>query len=256
MPSAATGTQPSGGDRRPHPPAPRPRRERCGRARQWRWLRHRARFCPATSTALHIGCIPPDTGHQASAGRADGRGVVLGTLRNQGGYTVAVNNHAPVTNSAARTRWEGVERLSMRRRRIAFKPAAILADEIALGHRTRPGDAHHEHRRGGGVGHTGCLPVPSGTIVWLSAVRSRPSWPLSRPGCARNIRIVPVNAVGSARSATSACAWIAIEATRGPSSGCCSQPTAAAGRRTTGRDRDRSGDAHTVPGSVAVPQPP
>ena len=150
------------------------------------------------------------------------------------------------------------------RRRIAFKPAAILADEVALGYRARRGDAHHEHRRGGGVGHTGCLPVPSGTIVWLSGVRSGPSWPLSRPlrafqsrgdtpGWARNIRIAPVNAVGSARSATPACAWTAIEATRGPSSGCCSEPTAAAGRRTTGRDRDRSGDAHTVPGSVAVP---
>ena len=38
----------------------------------------------------------------------------------------------------------------------------------------------HEHRRGGGLRHTGRVSVPPSTVVWLSAVRSRQSWPLSR----------------------------------------------------------------------------
>lgn len=170
---------------------------------------------------------------------------------------------------------------------IAFKPAAILAGEIALSHRTRPGGAHHApSRRRSQASRPSPCPVRHRRLAVSGPLASElasqpPSAGLPIPrGYSRvppKIRIVPVNAVGSARSATPACAWTAIEATRGQSSGCCSQPTAAAGRRTTGRDRGSSGGmrtgapahrrsvatwhpppyhggAHTVPGSVdAVP---
>ena len=63
---------------------------------------------------------------------------------------------------------------------ISFKPAAILAGEIALSHRTRPDGLHHVRRRGGGLGHAAVSmsrqAPPSG-----AAVRSRQSRPLSHP---------------------------------------------------------------------------
>ena len=141
-------------------------------------------------------------------------------------------------------------------------------------HRTRPSGARHEHRRGAGLRHTGRVSVPAGTIVWLSAVRSRQSWPLSRlPNPARilqvpqNIRIVPVNAVGSVRSGHSS---VRMDPNRGnprPSSGCCFPPDCRSGHpQHRSRSRQQAAPcapsrrgacvAHTVPGSVdAVPQP-
>ena len=126
-------------------------------------------------------------------------------------------------------------------------------------HRTRPSGARHEHRRGAGLRHTGRVSVPAGTIVWLSAVRSRQSWPLSRlPNPARilqvpqNIRIVPVNAVGSVRSGHSG---VRMDRNRGnprPSSGCCFHPTAAPATRSTGRHRgSKRRHAHRRDGTPA-----
>ena len=145
------------------------------------------------------------------------------------------------------TRWERVGASVDAAVPIAFKPAAILAGEIALSHRTRPSGAHHppSRRRSQAIRPSPCpvrhrrLAVSGPLASELASQPPSAGLPIPR-GYSRvhpKIRIVPVNAVGSARSATPACAWTAIEATRGQSSGCCSQPTAAAGRRTTGRDR-------------------
>ena len=138
----------------------------------------------------------------------------------------------------------------MRRCRFAFEPAAILAGEIALSHRIRPGARamRHEHRRGGGLRHTGRVSVPPGTIVWLSAVRSRQSWPLSRLQ-----RAFPIPRAHSRCPRTSewcpstplARAVRPLRRAPGPRSRqpadnrrvAVSHPTAAPATRSTGRDR-------------------
>ena len=130
----------------------------------------------------------------------------------------------------------------------------------------------HAHRRAGGLGirppsmavRHRCLAVsrPLGVRVGLSAALRGPSEPAGvlqgTPGNQNSARQTPFLSVADcARSAAPASAWTAIEATRVQSSGCCSEPTAAAGRRTTGRARGSGGGMRTVaPATSGIRIPP
>ena len=104
-----------------------------------------------------------------------------------------------------------------------------------------------------------CLAVsrPLGVRVGLSAALRGPSEPAGvlqgTPGNQNSARQTPFLSVADrTRSAAPASAWTALEATCVQSSGCCSEPTAAAGRRTTGRGRGSGGGMRTIAPTISA----
>ncbi len=146
----------------------------------------------------------------------------------------------------------------------SLSTAGLLAGEFALSHRARPRGAHHEHpsRR--------CSPAfrplhgcQASRLAVSGAARVRVGLSAGPPTCEsssgipRKIRIVTAVTAFSAPRAPRVPplrhAHGRIEAPTGNPSHCCSQPTAAAGRRTTrSRSRQQRRRAHRRVGAPSA----
>ncbi len=154
-------------------------------------------------------------------------------------------------------------------------PRAVVGLLFRADCRCRPPDhrsssrqrRRHAHRRARDLGHSYSSTVvrrrrltasgPLGVRVGRSAALRGPSEPAGvlqgTPGNQNSARQTPFLSVADrARSAAPASAWTALEATCVQSSGCCSEPTAAAGRRTTGRGRGSGGGMRTIAPTISA----
>lgn len=223
--------------------------------RQRRSVRHRAGLSLPPQLTCISGAYRPENRPPDPAGRDGRRGVVLRNTRNQGEYTVAANNDAPVTNSAVRPDAMGRGGASFRSgglgpcRRSMSRQAPSSGCQRSVRVRVDPSAARcaFQSQRGhSGPPHAGATdtarPGPQGAAENTYSARQH---------------------VGSARSARPACAWTANGGNR-PVAVPSRLPLLAADHRSRSRQQRRHAhwravttwhpqpyrsDSHTVPGS-------